>query len=208
MILETKKGDILKKQNGQGWLDKLDTVIAENRKLSLFLMVQLFTTGIFVIGYMKLIDKIQVNVELPRIIKEDGIAVVGKEYGNDTFFKMWGREDIENISEFNQKSIKDKMKYLQERMYPPYYYKYEKLLKDYEKQISTDLISQKFTFAQENMEVKVQETGKSASVFVKGFYTKTIDEEEIIKAQPCEYEFGYTIEGGHIYVSSFKTTCK
>ncbi|MFA6195375.1 MAG: TraE/TraK family type IV conjugative transfer system protein [Sulfurimonas sp.] len=198
----------MKKQNGTSWLDKLDELVSENRKLSLFLLMQIFIVALLIIGYMKMIDKIQVNIELPKIIKEEGIVIIGKEYGNESFFRMWGREDIENVSAFNQKTIKDKMKYLQERMFPPYYYKYEKLLKEYEKQISNDLISQKFTFAPENIVTKVSETGRNASVSVKGFYSKTLDEDEIIKAQPCEYEFGYIIEGGHIYVSSFKTTCK
>jgi hypothetical protein len=198
----------MKKQNGTSWLDKLDSVIAENSKLFMVLLIQLLIIGLLSIGYMKLIDKIQVNIDLPRIIKEEGVIVVGKRYANDIFFKMWGREDIEIISQFNQKDIKNKMEYLKERMYPPYYYKYEQLLKDYEKQISTDLVSQKFTFAKENIEIKVDEGGSIASVGVKGFYSKTIDEEEIINAQPCEYGLNYIIEGGHIYVSSFKTTCK
>ncbi|SMP89703.1 TraE protein [Epsilonproteobacteria bacterium SCGC AD-311-C15] len=198
----------MKNDTGKNWLDMLDNLVAENSKMSLFLMVQLLMIVLLIIGYMKMIDKIQVNVELPKTIKESGIIIVGKEYGNDNFFTMWGREDIELISKFNQKTIKDKMEYLKSRMYPPFYYKHEKLFKDYEKQVSSDLISQKFTFARENIVTKSSSSGKEASIFVKGFYDKTIDEEKIINAQPCEYDIGYIIEGGHIYVSSFKTTCK
>jgi len=195
-------------KKGTRWLDTLDNVIVENRKLSLFLMLQIVTITLLVIGYMKLIDKIEVKIELPRTIKETGIVTVGKEYANNRFFKMWFREDVETISTFNQKDIKEKMLYLRNRMYPPYYYKYEKLFKDYEKQISNDLISQKFTFAKEDIETKSYEEGKKAKMKIKGFYSKTIDEDTIIEAQPCEYSIGYLIKGGHIYVESFKTTCK
>jgi len=193
---------------GSSWLSDLDNVIAENSKLALILMMQFIMMGLMVIGYMKMIDKVEVKVELPKTIKEEGVVVVGKEYANNKFFRMWGREDIEIVSSFNQKSIKTKMAYLKDRMYPPYYYKFEKLFKDYERQISTDLVSQKFVFAKEDIKVKSSGSHKKATVSITGFYSKTIDEDEIIKAAPCEYKMGYIIKGGHIYVESFKTTCK
>jgi len=195
-------------KKGIGWLDRLDETIAENSKLSFFLLLQIVIIALLIIGYMKLIDKIEVKIELPRTIKETGIVVVGKEYADDRFFKMWFREDIETISTFNQKDIKEKMQYLKERMYPPFYYKFEKLFKDYERQISTDLISHEFTFAREDIVTKSYKEGERAKMNIKGFYSKAIDDDLIIKAQPCEYNIGYLIKGGHIYVESFKTTCK
>ena len=198
----------MQNNRGENWLCKLDSKIAENSKLSLFLLLQIFIIGLLVIGYIKMVDKIQVNVELPKTIKETGEIYIGKEYANETFFRMWGREDVEIISNFNQKSIKEKMEYLKNRMYPPSYYKYVMLLKKYEKQISTDLISQNFIFAKENIKINVSSKGNEAVVEIPGFYNKTIDEDMIIKAQPCKYELGYLIEGGHIYVKTFKTNCK
>lgn len=198
----------MKKEIGQSWLDKLDKLIAENSRLSLILIIQIVMITLLIIGYMKIVDKIEVKIELPETIKEAGYIVVGKSHASENFFKMWGREDIEQISVFNQKDIKDKMIYLKNRMYPPVYYKYEKLLKEHEAQISNDLVTQKFTFAQENIETKVSKKNTSAIVSVEGFYDKFIDEMQVVKAQPCGYEFGYKIEGGHIYVNSFKTTCK
>lgn len=193
---------------GQSWLDKLDNTIKENSKLSLLLLMQFVMMSILVLGYMKLIDKIQVKVELPTVVKEKGIVIIGKEYANDTFFQMWGREDVEIISKFNQRSIKKAISYLKNRMYPPYFYKYKELFQNYEKQVSNDLVSQQFTFAKENITVKVKEKGKKASVIIEGFYTKSIDDDIVIEAQPCLYHLNYIIQGGHIYVSSFKTTCK
>lgn len=198
----------MKKNIGQSWLDKLDNTIAENSKLSLFLITQVVIITLLIIGYMKMIDKIQVTIDLPKTVKEDGYILVGKEYANETFFNMWAREDIEQISVFNQKDIKTKLEYLKNRMYPPIYYKYEKLLKEHEAQISNDLVSQKFTFSKENIKTEVSQSGESAMVSIEGFYDKYIDDEQIIKAQECKYELGYKIEGGHIYVNSFKTTCK
>ncbi|MBW6487565.1 TraE/TraK family type IV conjugative transfer system protein [Sulfurimonas sp.] len=193
---------------GKKWLDRLDNTIAENSKLSLFLIIQIIIIALLIIGYMKMIDKIQVTIDLPTTIKEEGMIFVGKEQANERFFKMWGREDVENISVFNQKNIKDKMEYLKNRMYPAVYYKYEKLLKEYETQVSNDLISQKFTFARENIRTEVKQDGRKAIVSIEGFYEKYIDEQPIVQAQECAYKLGYNIEGGHIYVESFKTTCK
>ena len=196
------------KDTGQSWLDQLDGMVAENSKLVLFLILQIVIIGLLIIGYLKMIDKIQVKIELPTIVKEEGIVIVGKEYANDKFFRMWAREDVEIVSNFNQKSITKKIEYLRDRMYPPFFYKHEKIFKDYERQVSTDLISQKFTFAKESITDKVSNDGKKATVNINGFYSKTIDEDRVIDAQPCSYTLGYTIEGGHIYVTSFKTTCK
>ena len=193
---------------GTKWLDDLDNIIAENSKLTIFLVAQFLLNGLLIIGYMKMVNKIEVSVDLPKTIKEEGILINGKEYANELFFKMWGREDMEKIAEFNQQTIHEKMEYLKERMYPPYYYKYAQSFKDYEMQIATNLVSQKFTFAKENISVEVHEEGKKAYVKIKGFYNKFMDEEEVIKAQACEYKLGYIIEGGHIYVDSFQTNCK
>ncbi len=199
----------MNKKLGQNWLDKIDDLIAQNSKLSIFLFMQIITTALLVIGYIKLSNKLEVYVELPKTVKEEGIVVVGKEYANETFFRIWAREDIEVISVYNHKSIKNKMEYLKQRMYPPSYYKYEELLISHEKEISSNLISQKFTFGAENILVSMdKETSKSANIVIKGFYSKYIDDEEVIKAQECLYDVDYTIEGGRIYVKSFKTTCE
>ena len=193
---------------GQSWLDKLDNIVAENSKLVLLILGLIVIVFLLVIGYMKMINKIQVVIELPKTIKETGVIVVGKEYANKKYYRMWGREDVEIISSFNQHSIKEKMQYLKSRIYPPFYYKHVKLFNEYQKEISTDLVTQKFTYAKENIITKVDDDGKVGSVLVPGFYSKWIDEDEVIHAQPCEYKLGYIIEGGHIYVDKFKTTCK
>lgn len=194
---------------GQNWLDKIDETITENSKLTLFLLIQFIIIAILVIGYIKLSNGLQVVVELPKNIKEEGVIVVGKEYANEQFFKMWAREDVEIISVFNQTSIKNKMQYLKNRMYPPSYYKYEELFKNYEKEIASNLISQKFTFAPENISVVLQgETNQKAKVEIKGFFSKSIDDEEVIKAQECLYNIDYIIEGGRLYAQTFKTTCE
>jgi len=199
--MKTNKEDL-------SWLDRLDEMVAENSRLSLFLLMQFATIFLLIIGYMKVVDKVQVKIELPSIIKEEGTIIVGKEFSSETYFRMWGREDVEIISTFNHKDIKDKLIYLRNRMYPPFYYKNEKLFKQYEEQISKDLITQKFNFAKEDMKIELFSDRKEAMVSIDGFYSKTIDEDTIIEAQKCQYLLGYMIKGGHIYVSSFKTTCK
>jgi len=198
----------MKKDKGQKWLDKLDQSLAENSKLSLFLLAQFLVIGMLVIGYMKMIDKLEVNVELPKTIKESGVVNIGKKSANALFFRMWGREDIENISDFNYKNIKNKMKYLKERMYPPTYFKFSDQISKFQKEVRKDLISQKFTFDKENIHVKLFNNNKEAVVSVKGFYNKLIDDDTVFSANECVYKLGYLIEGGHIYVNSFKTTCK
>lgn len=195
------------KRQGDSWLDKLDKAMAENSKMALFLLLQLFVIFLLVIGYMKMVNKLEVRVELPKTIKESGTIIVGKDFANETYFKMWGREDIEEISTFNPKTIKDKMIYLKNRMYPPYYYKNVRLLQKYEKEVATNLVSQKFTFSKDDIVVKM--SGKNAAtVSVKGFYSKLLDEEKVINAKECTYQLGYLMKGGHIYVQSFKTNCK
>jgi hypothetical protein len=199
------------KKMGQKWLDRLDETLAQNSKLSLFLMLQMVITALLVIGYFKLGNNLQTKIELPKTIKEEGVVIVGKDFANETYFRMWGREDIEMISTFNQKSIKEKMQYLKERMYPPVYYKYEDLFKRHEKEISSNLVSQKFEFNREQVSATLfndKEIAKGAEVLISGYYSKNIDEDEVIKAQECTYKLNYIMEGGHLYVESFKTTCE
>jgi len=196
-----------KDKQGKSWLDKLDKTLADNSRLSLFLLMQLIVIFLLVIGYMKMINKLEVKVELPQTIKESGVITVGKDFANETYYKMWGREDIEKLSTFNPKNIKDKIQYLKHRMYPPYYYKNALLFQRYEKDIATNLISQKFTFSKDDIVSK--QTGEHEQVIsVKGFYTKFLDEEVVVKAKECTYQLGYLMKGGHIYVESFKTDCK
>jgi len=195
------------RRQGDSWLDRLDKTMAENSKMALFLLLQLFVIFLLVIGYMKMINKLEVRVELPTTIKESGTIIVGKDFANEIYYKMWGREDIEKISTFNQKTIKDKILYLKQRMYPPYYYKNVRLFRKYEKEIATNLVSQKFTFSKNDIVVKM--SGKSAAtVSVKGFYSKSLDDEKVVNAKECMYQLGYLMKGGHIYVQSFKTNCK
>lgn len=198
----------MKEDKGRKWLDKLDQSLAENSKLSLFLLAQFLVIGMLVIGYMKMINRLEVNVELPKTIKESGVVNIGKESANELFFRMWGREDIENLSDFNYKNIKDKVKYLQGRMYPPTYFKFADQVKKFKKDVEKDLISQKFTFDKKNIQIKLFNENKEAIVSVQGFYNKLIDEDIVFSAKGCQYKLGYLIEGGHIYVNSFKTTCK
>ena len=197
-----------KKVFGENWLSDLDQMIHENRKFVLILLVQFFIMFLMVIGYMKLSDKLVVKVELPKTIKETGIIVVGKDSANKTFHKMWGREDIETVSTFDHKSITKVIAHLKKRLYPPFYYKNKAKFDEYIQSTISNLIYQEFTFAKENIVCDVYDEGKTSIVSIKGFYKKTMDEEVVIDAQPCLYEFGYLMEGGHHYVTSFKTTCK
>lgn len=196
------------KNRGDGWLSNLDQKIAENSKLSLFLILQVVIIALLIIGYMKMINKLEVNIELPSTIEESGKIIVGKDYANGLFFKMWARQDVETISDFNQKSIFKKIDYLKNRMYPPAWYKYQSVFKTYEKKIAKNLISQKFTFAKENINVKTTSSGNAATVNIPGFFSKSIDGDIVTKAKKCSYELGYIIQGGHIYVDSIKTNCK
>ena len=172
----------MKEDKGRKWLDKLDQSLAENSKLSLFLLAQFLVIGMLVIGYMKMINRLEVNVELPKTIKESGVVNIGKESANELFFRMWGREDIENLSDFNYKNIKDKVKYLQGRMYPPTYFKFADQVKKFKKDVEKDLISQKFTFDKKNIQIKLFNENKEAIVSVQGFYNKLIDEDIVFSA--------------------------
>lgn len=192
---------------GIRWLSDLDNTIAENSKLVLILLIQFAVIVLLIVGYMKMADKLTVIVDLPKTIKEEGQVKIGKEYADELFYKMWFREDIEVISDFNHKTIDKKIDYLKNRMYPPYFYKHIRVLKKYQKKTQEDLITQKFNFNKKNIETKLY-TGNKAKFIVKGFYSKSIDEDVIINAQPCQYEIGYFREGGYTYVETFKTTCK
>lgn len=198
----------MQENKGLNWLDELDNLIKTNGKLTLILIMQFIVIVILVIGYMKMIDKINVTVELPKTIKEEGIVTVGKEYADNKFFKMWFREDIEIISTFNHYDIKEKMEYVKNRMYPPYYYKYIQIFKEYEAQTSKNLVSQKFTFDKKDIMTQYYSEGEKAKMSIKGFYSKSIGDDIVVDAQPCEYKIGYLIKGGHIYVETFKTNCK
>lgn len=197
----------MKKNRGKSWLDKLDSAVANNSKLSLFILGQFLILTILVIGYTKMINKLEVIVELPKTMKEEGTIVVGKDFANKLFFRIWAREDVEMISEFDNKSIKEKMEYLRKRMYPPIYYKYHRTFQKFEKEIEKDLISQKFTFSKDDITVVANQKKQQAIVTIKGFYEKTIDEDKVLDGEKCEYQLGYIIKGGHIYVSAYKTTC-
>lgn len=195
-----------KTTEGKKWLDKLDATIAENSRLTLILFMLLIIVFLLILGYMRMVNKMEVNIELPKTIKESGTIVVGKDFANDVYYRMWAREDVENLSTFNPVSIKNKIKYLENRMYPPYFYKNIRTFRKYEKNIATNLISQKFTFSKDDITSKAINKHEEI-VTIKGFYNKKLDDDVIIKAKKCAYQLGYLMKEGHIYVESFKTNC-
>jgi hypothetical protein len=186
---------------GKEYVDRIYSVITENKYLtymSIFLLIIIFY---FLMAISKLEEKINIKVEIPPKLYQTGQIYVGYEKANDLFFKLWGEYVAKEIGNYSPVDIDEKIKHILYLFAPERIVKANADFLEFAKNIKQNMISNTFT------PYKVKGNSKG-EVVVEGLAHKNVGADLLKETYLCMYKMKFKIVDYHIFLDKFITDCK
>lgn len=198
---------------------EIDIVERHNKQLDLYkhaLSIAAIVIGLMGYAMMDLKENLVTRVELPAVIYKQSEIKVGNGWANDLYFRVWSDWLVNSTANFQPGDIKDKLNNALRFLDPAKVPSYVGSLGALNNLVLRNQISQTFvakkvtpTFYSDtefsNTTNDAQQI-KSAIFVYTGLATQAINRQ----AQPdraCDYTVSIKLEGGHLYASSYNTTC-
>ncbi len=196
--------------SGEEFISKLDKQKSINKLLWRMLIVEAVVILLLAIGYFSLKETVRVKVELPAkfIYKHSPVVLAGIDGANEIYYKMWAEYITEQISSFNEYTIKRKLELLFKTFDPKTLPKTKSVLMKFAKSVQSNLISQKFTLRTAKIVAKREKEGliKECIVETEGIAKRKIGENKSI-SKSCVFKYKLAYTKGVIYVEDFYTNC-
>jgi len=160
-------------------------------------------------AFISIRETTQVKVELPAtfIYKNAPVVVAGIHGANKVYYKLWGEYIVKQLANFSYENIEQKAKLIEEMMRPARFVKKEKEINGFVKNLSTNLMKQKYIPSDINITNIDESKGiiRSATVFVNGLAYQSIGRKNSKKE--CKYNVVLHYIKGVLYVEDFGTDC-
>lgn len=198
----------VKNKFGEQHDNELDNEIKMNNIL--FRVIYLLTVVILLlgIGYLNLKESTTTIIKLPPNSLTSNIdnkkIVYGLNKANVTFYELWGRYIIDDISNFTFENIDKKINLIINEMRPSAAIPKIKETDIFKKSIILNKVKQKFQII--DFKITVSEDASSANLVARGISKQEVSKRKI-ESKECEYEVSFKFYEGVFYVKDFGTNC-
>jgi len=186
---------------GGEYVDRIYTVITENKYLTYMTIVLFIVIFFFLITISKLEEKIKIQVEIPPKIYQTGKIYIGYKKANGLFYKLWGEYVAREIGNYSPVNIDDKVQKVLYLFAPNKIVKAEADFLNFSKNIKDNLITNDFTPYKTN-------ANQNGVVNVEGLSHKTIGANLLNETYLCTYKMKFITNDYHLFLSKFITDCK
>lgn len=186
---------------GKEYVDRIYSVITENKYLTYLSIFFLIVIIYLLIAISKLESKINIQVEIPPKIYQQGTIYVGYRKANALFYKIWGEYVARTIGNFSPVNIDNQINKILYLFDPNKIIKIKAEFLRFSKNVKTNLISNTFT------PYKVTGTNNGL-VTVEGLATKELGADLMKKDLLCSYKMQFKIIDYHLFLENLVTNCK
>lgn len=191
---------------GEEYEDKSDSLFEVNKILWRVALLEAVIIMALVFGYLQLKDTTYVKVEIPPklYLKQNLTITKGLNWANKSYFQVWGKSLVEDISNFTVDNISKKMSTIEKMMRPSIALKRDNIIAKYTKAVINNKISQKFEILKEKV-VKISKAERQLIYY--GISYPKIGSKKV-KSKECKYIVNLKIyNNGVLYVEDFGTNC-
>jgi len=191
---------------GKEYEDKNDSLFEVNKILWRVAILEAVVITVLMIGYLQLKETTYVSVEIPpKLYLNHNLKITkGLNWASKSYFQVWGKSLIEDVSNFTVDNISKKMSTIEKMMRPSVALKRDNSITKYTKAIINNKISQKFEILKEKV-TKISNAERQLIYY--GISYPHIGSKKM-KSKECKYIVNLKIyNNGVLYVEDFGTNC-
>ncbi len=185
-----------------------DDELAIEKNDNLLLWRVVFILMVFLIAEAAFIMKIKestiVSIKLPPKIMISGTASLGLKRANKTYHQLWGSYLVDEIANFEEDTINEKMNILLDNMRPTKAIKKVNEIDTFKIDVVKSKIKQKFTVLKEDF--NLIDNGAKSTHIITGIVSQKID-NSLEPNKECSYTVNFEIFEGVLYVEDFGSNC-
>jgi len=186
--------------SGKNYIDRLNSLLEDNKYLVFFSFILIIVLFILIIGYFNLSKKITISVEIPPKLYRTGTLYIGSQKANKLFYDVWGRYVVSEIANYSPYNIKEKIKKVSFMFDPQKLVKVKVQFIKLENEVINNLVTHTFiptkTYVDDNGNFVQEGIGKS----VLGDNLSVIYEK-------CKYKVKFKIEDYHLFIENMNINC-
>jgi hypothetical protein len=186
---------------GKEYVDRVYSIIKENKYLTYMSIFLLVVIAYFLIAISKLEEKIHIQVEIPPKLYQTGKIYIGYKEANALFFKLWGEYVAREIGNYSPIDIDEKIKKVLYLFAPERIVKANADFMQFANNVKKNMITQTFT------PYKVRGNNKG-EVVVEGLAHKEVGADLLKETYLCMYKMKFKIVDYHIFLDKFITDCQ
>ena len=186
---------------GKEYVDRIYSVIVENKYLTFLSAFFLIVIFYFLSSISSLEKKIQLQVEIPPKIYQTGTIYIGYEKANGLFYKLWGEYVAREIGNYSPVNINKKLQKVIYLFSPQKIIKAKADFINFSKDVQKNLITNNFT------PYRVSADNKG-NVKVEGLSHKTVGANLLNQNYLCTYKLHFIIKDYHLFITSLINKCK
>ncbi len=189
---------------GSDYEEELDSERIDNVVLWRVIFVFSVVFVILVSGYLNLKQNNIVSIKLPPKINISGTIVYGLKGANVTYYELWGRYLIPEVSNFNSSNISKNMDLVINEMRPLRAIKKIAEIDKFKQEVVLNRMSQIFVPLKYTTNINKQ--GNAARIKALGVSNRVVN-GIASKEDECSYTIDFELLEGVVYVKDFGTDC-
>ncbi len=189
---------------GSDYDEELDSERLDNVVLWRVIFVLSISFVILVTGYLNLKQNNIVSVKLPPKINVAGTIIYGLKGANITYYELWGRYLIPEVSNFDSSDISKKVDLIINEMRPLRAVNKIGEIDKFKQEVVLNRMSQTFTPLKYTKNINKE--GNLARIKALGVSNRVIN-GIANKEDECSYTIDFELLEGVVYVKDFGTDC-
>ena len=189
------------KFSGKVYVDRLNSLLEDNKYLVFYTLLLFGIIVLLVIGYFRMADKITIRVDIPPKIYRTGTIYVGSETANKTFFRIWGDYIVDQLGNFGPYSIRKHVDNVLYMFDPDKVLKYQTQFQELAEYAKSNLVTHEFT-------PEIVSVDDSGDYEAKGVAKNIVGDNISTTYEYCRYRLKFDIRDYHLFVEDVGIECK